>query len=66
MKMTYDQQGDVAYIKLTDGPVAESEEVAPGVVLDFDAEGRVLAVEFLPASKVLAPGVLAHLPVAVE
>jgi uncharacterized protein YuzE len=39
--------------------VIESEEVAPGIVLDFDAEGRVLAIEFLPASKVLAPAALA-------
>jgi uncharacterized protein YuzE len=64
MKMTYDPQGDVAYVKLADGPVTESAEVVPGIVLDFDAAGRVLGIEALPASKVLAPGALAEMAAA--
>jgi uncharacterized protein YuzE len=66
MRITYDQEADVAYIKLIEGPVTESEEVAPGVVLDFDAQGRVLGIEFVPASKILAPGALTHLSIAAE
>jgi uncharacterized protein YuzE len=66
MKMTYDPEADAAYVGLIEGPVvAESEEVAPGVVLDFDAEGHVLGIEVLQASKTLAPGVLTGLPAAV-
>jgi uncharacterized protein YuzE len=30
-------------------PVVESEEVAPGVVLDFDAQGRMVGMEVLRA-----------------
>ena len=30
---------------------AESEEVRPGVVLDFDAQGQVLGIEMLDVSK---------------
>jgi uncharacterized protein YuzE len=31
--------------------VVESEEVSNGVILDFDAEGRIVAIELLDASK---------------
>ena len=53
---TFDPEADAVYIYLGEGDVAETEEVAPNVMLDFDAEGRVVGVEVLTASKVLAPG----------
>lgn len=53
---TYDPEADAVYVHLTDAAVQESEEVAPGVVLDYDADGRVTGVEILSASKTLAPG----------
>ena len=51
MKIEYDQQADAMYIRLKAGAVAESEEVRPGVVLDFDAEGQVLGIEMLDVSE---------------
>jgi uncharacterized protein YuzE len=51
MKIEYDQQADAMYIRLRAGDVAESEEVRPGVVLDFDAQGQVLGIEMLDVSK---------------
>ena len=51
MKIEYDQQADAMYIRLKAGAVAESEEVRPGVVLDFDAEGKVLGIEMLDVSE---------------
>ena len=51
MKIEYDQQADAMYIRLCAGTVAESEEVRPGVVFDFDAEGRVLGIEMLDVSQ---------------
>jgi uncharacterized protein YuzE len=50
MKIEYDRQADAMYIRLKAGVVAESEEVRPGVVLDFDAEGKVLGIEILDVS----------------
>lgn len=64
MRMTYDKQADAAHIVLADGQVIESEEVAPGIVLDFDAAGRVLGIEVLCASKTLAPGAITDLSAA--
>jgi uncharacterized protein YuzE len=57
MKTHYDEEADALYLRFTDTPVVESEEVRPGIVFDFDAEGRIVAVEILDASEHLAGGV---------
>ena len=48
-KFTYDPEADAIGIYFTpDGATyAESEEIAPGVSLDYDTEGRVIGVEIL-------------------
>ena len=51
MKIEYDQQADAMYIRLRAGTVAESDEVRPGVVLDFDSNGRVLGIEMIDVSE---------------
>ena len=51
MPLEYYPASDMLYIKLTDGASTESEEIAPGVVLDFDASNRVLGIEIEDASK---------------
>ena len=38
-------------ILLADAEVEETRTIAPGVEVDYDADGRVLAIEFLNASK---------------
>ncbi len=51
MVFEYHPDSDMLYIKLADGTSTESEEIAPGVVLDFDASNRVLGIEIEDASK---------------
>lgn len=51
MKIEYDPKADAMYIRLLAGTVADSDEVRPGVVFDFDAAGRVLGIEMLDVSK---------------
>lgn len=50
MKIEYDPKADAMYIRLIAGTVVDSDEVRPGVVFDFDAEGRVLGIEMLDVS----------------
>lgn len=53
MKFHYYAETDSLYIDLADRPGAESLEVAPGVVLDFDAAGRLVGVDIDQASQVV-------------
>lgn len=45
MKLIYDYDTDALYIDLKEGRVEESEEVAPGFVLDLNAAGNVLGID---------------------
>jgi uncharacterized protein YuzE len=49
-RMSYDTGSDAAYLRFSAESVIESEEVAPGIVLDFDADGRIVAMEVLQAA----------------
>lgn len=50
MKLQLDRDADALYLRLDDSAVVESEEVSPGVVLDFDANNAVVGVEILHLS----------------
>jgi uncharacterized protein YuzE len=49
VRIHYDPATDAAYLRFSGEAVAESEEVAPGVVLDYDAQGRMVGMEILRA-----------------
>ena len=51
MVFQYDADYDMLYIKLVDRTSIESEEVAPGIVLDFDEHHQVIGIEIEDASK---------------
>ena len=50
MRITLDKEADVLAIILADAEVEETKSIAPGVEVDYDSGGRVLAIEFLNAS----------------
>lgn len=64
MRVTYDREADAAYIEfveITDGGVArtvELDKALPGVLVDLDAEGRLLGIEVLDARANLPKEVL--------
>ncbi len=51
MKVTYDKDADAMTIVLADADVEETKSVAPGFFADYDADGRVIALEILNASQ---------------
>ena len=51
MRLHVDKAADALYLRLDDSKIIESEEVSPGVVLDFDEHNQVVGVEILQLSK---------------
>ncbi|MBC6422361.1 MAG: DUF2283 domain-containing protein [Hormoscilla sp. SP5CHS1] len=51
MKLEFDGQADAAYLRLNDSPIIESEEVAPGIVYDFDDRENVVGIEIMRVSQ---------------
>ncbi|MBI1800989.1 MAG: DUF2283 domain-containing protein [Chloroflexi bacterium] len=53
MKVTYDESVDILYIRLREGDYEESNEVAEGMIVDFDRQGKPMAIEILDAAALL-------------
>jgi uncharacterized protein YuzE len=51
MKLIYKKEVDVLLIEIAEGKVSESDESKPGIIIDFDANGRILRIEILDASE---------------
>ena len=51
MKLHYDAANDSLYIDLAERPSVDSDEVADGVVLDFDADGHLVGIDINHASQ---------------
>lgn len=51
MKLRVDEKADALYLQLDESEIIESEEVSPGVVLDFNELNEVVGVEILNLSK---------------
>ena len=51
LKLKLDHKADALYLTLGESPVAETERVAPGVILDYDRAGKAVGIEVLYLSK---------------
>ena len=51
MEIQYDNASDMLYIGLQAGAGVESEEIAPGIVLDYDKDNGVVGIEITDGSK---------------
>jgi len=47
MKVHFDEQADALYLRLDESAIVDSEEVKPGIVIDFDANDQVVGIEIL-------------------
>lgn len=47
MKLKVDEKADALYLRLNEEAIVDSEEVQPGVILDYDGQGHVVGVELL-------------------
>ena len=54
MKVIYDRETDTLSLILAQAPVAESDELREGLIIDYDRAGHIVSVEVLDASEHVA------------
>jgi uncharacterized protein YuzE len=65
MRIRYDEKVDALYVRLDESDVVESEEVKPGIILDFNAKNEVVGIEVLEVKQRIPKGDLQQLKVLV-
>jgi uncharacterized protein YuzE len=58
MKLHYYPETDTLYIDLNAKPSADSREITEGLVVDFDAEGKVVGIDIQHASQIMDLGIV--------
>lgn len=51
MKLKIDREADALYLSLDDSPALESEEISPGIIVDYNDKNEVVGIEMLYLSK---------------
>ena len=51
MKLKIDEKNDAMYLRIDESAIVDSEEISPGVILDYNKDNQVVGVEFLNVSK---------------
>lgn len=51
MKIVYDSDKDILQISFNTRTVEETTQISPGLVLDYDEDGKVIGLELRNASK---------------
>lgn len=47
MLFEYDSKADAAYIKISDAEIADTREIADGIMFDYDGDGNIVGIEIL-------------------
>jgi len=53
-KANYSLEDDILRLLWVNVPIEESDEIEPGVILDYDKDGNVVGIELLNASQKIA------------
>lgn len=53
MRLSYHKDTNSLYIHLVERPGIEADEVAPGIVVDFDADGKPVGIDIDNAKNVI-------------
>ena len=65
MRIHYDEKVDALYLRLDGSKVVESDEVKPGIVLDFNSKKQVVGIEVLDFKRRVPKGDLKQLKLLV-
>ncbi len=53
MRIRYDPEVDILYIRLREGAIEESDEITPEIIADYGKDGKLMGIEILDASEIL-------------
>ena len=53
MRLSYHKDTDSLYIHLVERPGVEAREVAPGIIVDFDSEGKSVGIDIEHAQNII-------------
>jgi uncharacterized protein YuzE len=56
MRLKIDKESDALYLRLDEAEIIDSEEVQPGVILDFNKDNHVVGIEILNLSSRVGKG----------
>lgn len=62
--MVYFGQEDILHLMVAPGPEAQSVELSPDVTVEMDAQGQILGIEILNASKFMRDSIIESLKAA--
>ena len=65
MRLRYDEKADAFYLRLDNSKVVESDEVKPGIIVDFNAKKEVVGIEVLDFKRRVPKGDLKQLKLLV-
>ena len=51
LRLKYDRSSDALYIRIKEGNIVDSDEIAPGIIVDYDEYGEIVGIEILWFSK---------------
>ena len=63
MKVKYDEKADAMYIRFSESPYFESDEIKDGIIVDYDKDGKVIGFEILDVSDKLPKGSLSKISI---
>ena len=51
MKLEFDPVADAAYFEISAAQIETTKEIEPGIIADYDADGHIVGIEVLSASR---------------
>lgn len=56
MRIKVYESSDALYFRLDESQVVDSEEIQPGVILDYNADGKTVGIEILGIKRAYSGG----------
>lgn len=64
MRTEYDPEANAIYVRFSDEEIDHTDEVRPGIIVDYDARGHIVGIEMLDAKTLLSEAALKSLAAA--